>query len=84
MNILSLFTNSNKPSGIFTGKIVTFTGTLQSGNLKMLRAEAQQIVQALGGDIVIGESGREGDFFVPNKTTPPVHYFSIIFFWRAY
>jgi len=56
MSIFSIFTN--KPSGVFAGKVVAFTGTLQSGNHKMQRSEAQQIVKALGGDVVVGEYGK--------------------------
>ena len=58
MNLLSLFPSNNKPTGIFTGKTVAFTGTLQSGNRKIQRSEAQRIVQSLGGKIVIGEYGK--------------------------
>jgi len=46
MNILSLFTP--KPAGTFAGKVVAFTGTLQVGNRKMQRSEAQQIVKSIG------------------------------------
>jgi NAD-dependent DNA ligase len=46
------------PQGVFAGKVVAFTGTLQHGNRKMQRAEAQKIVKSHGGDIVIGESGK--------------------------
>jgi len=56
MSIFSIFTN--KPSGVFAGKVVAFTGTLQSGNRKMQRSEAQQIVKSLGGDVVVGEYGK--------------------------
>ena len=56
MNILSLFTGSTP--GAFSGKVVAFTGTLQSGNRKMSRSEAQKIVQERGGQIVAGEYGR--------------------------
>ena len=58
MSIFSLFTGSNAPSGVFSGKVVAFTGTLQVGNRKMQRAEAQRIVQSLGGHVVTGEYGR--------------------------
>ena len=58
MSILSFFTGDNKPTGVFAGKAVAFTGTLQSGNRKMPRAEAQRIVVANGGNIVVGEYGR--------------------------
>jgi NAD-dependent DNA ligase len=62
-NILSFFTGSTKPSGVsarlpFSGKIVAFTGTLQSGSRKMQRSEAQRIVQSLGGNVIVGEYGR--------------------------
>ena len=55
MSIVAFFTGNNKP---FSGKVVAFTGTLQSGNRKMQRAEAQRIVKELGGDVVVGESGK--------------------------
>ena len=42
----------------FSGKIVAFTGTLQSGNRKMTRSEAQRIVVEKGGNVIVGESGR--------------------------
>jgi BRCT domain type II-containing protein len=58
MGIISYLTGNSKPAGIFTGKVVAFTGTLQSGGRKMQRAEAQRIVKELGGDVVIGEYGR--------------------------
>jgi NAD-dependent DNA ligase len=58
-SILSFFTggikSADKP---FVGKTVAFTGTLQVGNRKMLRTEAQRIVQSLGGNVVTGESGK--------------------------
>jgi NAD-dependent DNA ligase len=57
MSILSYFTGDSKLTGVFTGKVVAFTGTLQSGNRKMVRAEAQRIVKSLGGDVVTGEYG---------------------------
>ena len=43
---------------VFTGKVVAFTGTLQVGTRKMQRTEAQQIVKALGGNVVVGEYGK--------------------------
>ena len=58
MNILSFFTGGSKPQGAFTGKVVAFTGTLQSGNRKMMRSEAQRLVVEKGGLVVIGESGK--------------------------
>jgi NAD-dependent DNA ligase len=58
MSILSFFTSNTKPTGAFAGKVVAFTGTLQVGNRKMQRAEAQQIGKSLGGDVVTGESGK--------------------------
>ena len=58
MNILSFFTGSTLPAGVFADKVVAFTGTLQSDNRKMLRSEAQRIVQERGGQVVIGEYGR--------------------------
>ena len=58
MNILSFFTGSTLPTGVFAGKVVAFTGTLQSGNRKMLRSEAQRIVQERGGQVVTGEYGK--------------------------
>jgi BRCT domain type II-containing protein len=56
MSIFSTFTP--KSTGVFSGKVVAFTGTLQSGNRKMQRAEAQRIVKENGGDVVVGEYGR--------------------------
>ena|GEM_PF-3062639 len=63
MSILSFFTSGGKPqvdtpAGVFAGKVVVFTGTLQSGNRKMQRSEAQRIVAEKGGDVIVGESGR--------------------------
>lgn len=58
MSILSFFTGISKPSGVFSGKVVAFTGTLQVGNRKMLRADAQRIVKSMGGDVVVGEYGK--------------------------
>ena len=58
MSIFSLFTGGDTPKGVFAGKVVAFTGTLQVGNRKMQRAEAQQIVKSLGGNVVTGEYGR--------------------------
>ena len=59
MGILSIFTGGVKPSaGVFAGKIVAFTGTLQSGNRKMVRSEAQRLVVERGGLVVTGESGK--------------------------
>ena len=57
MNLLSFFTGESKPTGVFAGKVVAFTGTLQSGNRKMQRSEAQEIVRANGGRCVLGEGG---------------------------
>ena len=57
-SILSVFTGGVKPQGVFAGKIVAFTGTLQSGNRKMVRSEAQRIVVEKGGLVVTGESGK--------------------------
>ena len=56
MSIFSLFTP--KPKGVFFGKVVAFTGTLQVGNRKMQRSEAQQIVKSMGGNIITGEYGK--------------------------
>ena len=63
MGILSIFTggsktHSVKPQGVFAGKVVAFTGTLQSGNRKMVRSEAHRIVVEKGGLVVTGESGK--------------------------
>ena len=58
MNILTFFMGSTLPTGVFAGKVVAFTGTLQSGNRKMLRSEARRIVEKLGGHVVTGEYGR--------------------------
>ena len=54
MSILSFDKSGGKP---FTGKRVAFTGTLQLGNRKMQRVEAQRIVKSLGGDVMLGEGG---------------------------
>jgi hypothetical protein len=35
------------PTGVFAGKVVAFTGTLQSGNRKITRTEAQRIVKSM-------------------------------------
>jgi NAD-dependent DNA ligase len=45
-------------SNIFSGKTVAFTGTLQSGNRKMSRADAKRIVKEHGDKVVISEYGR--------------------------
>ena len=58
MSILSYFTGGDKTQGTFAGKVVAFTGTLQSGNRKMVRSEAQRIVVEKGGLVVSGESGK--------------------------
>ena len=63
MSILSFFIGGNKPqsntpAGVFVGKVVAFTGTLQSGNRKMVRSEAQRLVVEKGGLVVTGESGK--------------------------
>ena len=60
MSILQKISNlfNPAPTGVFSGKTVAFTGTLQYGGRKMQRSEAQQIVKSLGGDVVVGEYGR--------------------------
>ena len=57
-SILSLFTGSTLSTGVFAGKVVTFTDTLQSGSRKMLCSEAERIVTERGGRVVTGEYGR--------------------------
>jgi NAD-dependent DNA ligase len=58
-SILSFFTGGSKSADKpFVGKTVCFTGTLQVGNRKMVRGDAQRIVQSLGGNVVTGEYGK--------------------------